>query len=189
LVFAIYILTTGALPFAENTDSYEPAVDTIELNLELERHERLISLIEGRDITINGFTTDGCSGGLSAGWEILAVEFPEFAARHGALPPWQECCVIHDRQYHSGGAETHSASESFKRRKQADLDLKYCVMETGLLRSAVLQEMYHLTEQQVTDVYTAISELMYRAVRVGGLPCTEQPWRWGYGWPACNQLN
>ena len=92
---------------------------------------------------------------------------------------------IHDRQYHAGSTGTLSASESFEKRKQADLDLKYCVIETGLQRSAVLQEMYDLTESQVRDIYSAISELMYRAVRVGGVPCTDQPWRWGYGWPEC----
>ena len=35
------------------------------------------------------------------------------------------------------------------------------------------------------DLYAAIAELMYRAVRIGGIPCSGLPWRWGYGWPEC----
>ena len=41
------------------------------------------------------------------------------------------------------------------------------------------------TQVVETQSYEAISELMYRAVRIGGIPCTNQPWRWGYGWQQC----
>ena len=34
-------------------------------------------------------------------------------------------------------------------------------------------------------LYAAIAELMYSAVRIGGIPCSTLPWRWGYGWPEC----
>lgn len=186
VLLVILSMTTSTLLFAENDSDSEVSLDSIERSLELDRHEHLIARIE-HDAVLNHFTTDGCSGGLSKSWEKLAADFPDFAERHGALPPWQECCVIHDRAYHAGGAGMHSASESFERRKQADLELKSCVVDTGLKRSAALQDIYDMDEHQVRNLYVAISELMYRAVRVGGIPCTDQPWRWGYGWPKCRQ--
>lgn len=188
IIFLIILSVTGTVLFiTQDYGDPDPTMDAVERSLETGRHERLLARIAESDAVMSGFTTDGCSGGLSIGWEQFAARFPEFAVRHGALPPWQACCVIHDRQYHAGSAGTSSASESFERRKQADLDLKACVVDTGVRRSAALQELYGLTETQVRDFYEAISELMYRAVRVGGIPCTDQPWRWGYGWPRCRQ--
>lgn len=166
-------------------ESPDPTMDAIERQLELGSHEGLLARISEGDAVTNDFTTDGCSGGLSAGWEQLSARFPEFAARHGEQPPWQACCVAHDRHYHSGGENASSASESFEQRKAADLELMGCVVDTGVQRSAALQEIYGLTEDQVRLLYESISELMYRAVRLGGTPCTNQPWRWGYGWPLC----
>ncbi len=55
-------------------------------------------------------------------------------------------------------------------------------------RSSAIEEIYGLSETEVRNVYEVISELMYRAVRVGGIPCTTQPWRWGYGWPPCREV-
>ena len=188
IVFLIILSVTGSVLFiTQDYGDPHPAIDAVERSLETSRHERLLASIAQSDATMSDFTTDGCSGGLSIGWEQFAVSFTEFAIRHGDLPPWQECCVIHDRQYHAGSAGLLSASESFERRKQADLALKTCVVDTGVRRSAALQDIYGLTEAQVRDFYVAISELMYRAVRVGGIPCTDQPWRWGYGWPRCSQ--
>jgi len=163
----------------------DPTMDTMERSLEINRHERLLARIAENDAAMSGFTTDGCSGGLSIGWKRLAAMVPEFAVQHGELPPWQECCVIHDRQYHVGGAGALSANESFEQRKAADFALKACVFDTGIRRSNALQDTYGLTADEVSDLYEVISELMYRAVRIGGVPCTNQPWRWGYGWLQC----
>ena len=181
--FLALSVTSGA--FAQDPVAPNPTMDAIERQLEVRRHERLLTRIAENDAAMNDFTTDGCSGGLSAGWELFSARYPKFAVQYGELPPWQECCVTHDRQYHAGGAGTLSASESFERRKEADLDLKTCVVDTGVRRSAVLQDIYDLTEPQIRGLYEAISELMYRAVRLGGIPCTDKPWRWGYGWPRC----
>ena len=51
------------------------------------------------------FTTDGCSGGLSAAWQSSARLFPGFAGTWGDSPPWEDCCVAHDRAYWRGPAE------------------------------------------------------------------------------------
>ena len=181
--FLALSVTSGA--FAQDPVAPNPTMDAIERQLEVRRHERLLTRIAENDAAMNDFTTDGCSGGLSAGWELFSARYPEFAVQYGEQPPWQECCVSHDRHYHAGGAGTLSASESFERRKAADLDLKACVAETGVRRSDVLQDTDELTEAQVRGQYKTISELMYRAVRLGGIPCTKRSWRWGYGWPQC----
>ena len=171
---------------AQSSPANNSSLDVIERQLEMRLHQKLLANKSRNDVKLAEFKTDGCSGWLSVGWKQLSEDFPEFAIRHGQLPPWQECCVIHDQKYHKGGTELGSAEESFELRKQADLALKACVAGTSPKRSAELEEIYGLTEAQVEFLYEAISELMYRAVRLGGMPCTEHPWRWGYGWPKCD---
>ena len=45
------------------------------------------------------FTTDGCSANLSSTWEFMADKFPGFEEQFGNNPPWEDCCVIHDKAY------------------------------------------------------------------------------------------
>ncbi len=183
----VLLLLPGLVGTCQGDDdlSTDPAVDAIEQTLETGRHQKLLERIAESDTTMTDFVTDGCSGGLSAGWEYLSGLFPEMAEKHGELPPWQDCCIEHDIKYHAGGAESVSALMSFEQRKQADLGLLSCVADTGAGRSVELQKEYGLSESQVRTIYQSIAELMYRAVRLGGIPCTNQPWRWGYGWPRC----
>ena len=162
-----------------------PTIDSIERKIETDSHERLLRLIAAPETTLSDFTTDGCSGGQSSTWQYLAEQMPDIEARLGERPPWEECCVVHDVAYHEGGAKSTTAVESFDQRKSADLELMACVVATGQQRSADLGNEYGLSDEQVTLLYKSISELMYRAIRIGGAPCTEQPWRWGYGWPKC----
>ena len=182
LCFALS-LGLGVVTEAQEVPATDPTMDAIERQLEIGRHEPLLALVA--DSRLSPFSTDGCSGGLSAGWEQIAARFPEFAANHGQEPPWQACCVAHDRVYHRGGGGSVSAEQSFEQRKAADLELSACVVETGIARSAALGEIYGLSEAQIRGLYLSIAELMYRAVRLGGIPCTDLPWRWGYGWPLC----
>ncbi len=180
-------LVAGYSFITQNQSDPDPAVDAMERSLETGKHKQLLTRIAENDAILSDFTTDGCSGGLSIGWQQFAARVPAFADQHGQLPPWQACCVIHDRQYHAGGAGLSFATESFEQRKEADLALKACVTDMGAQRSAELQSLYGLTEAEVRDLYEVISELMYRAVRIGGVPCSHQPWRWGYGWPLCRK--
>ena len=106
------------------------------------------------------FTTDGCSGFLSLVWRTV-FRVP---------PPWEGCCVTHDKAYWNGG-ET-------KLRLKADTRLMQCVAANG-------------------HPYWAV--LMFIAVRLGGpwwLPFPslrrqeDGRWkfslnevRWGYGHP------
>jgi hypothetical protein len=89
------------------------------------------------------FTTDGCSGGMTALWRLFA----------GRDPPWNGCCVDHDKLYWPGG----TAEE----RRNADARLRACVTGQG---------------------YPTWAWLMWAAVRIGGHPLLPFPWRWGYGW-------
>jgi hypothetical protein len=104
------------------------------------------------------FTTDGCSGFMSLTWRWLLRK----------PPPWEGCCLIHDKAYWQGGPTSL--------RLQADTELMRCVAERG-------------------HPYWGI--IMFLAVRIGGpwwLPFPSVRFskgkchlslfevRWGYGW-------
>ena len=57
----------------------------------------------------DGTLSDGCSGSLSKGWKWLTK----------TLPPFEDCCIDHDREYVIGG---NSAD-----RWAADIELFKCV--------------------------------------------------------------
>ena len=183
-------LVAGAL-FAEESVPLDPAgdapaIEALERQLELGRHARRVRIKSAPESRLADFTTDGCSGGLSAGWESLAAWLAEFRAVHGDRPPWESCCIAHDRLYHAGGPRDASPEDSFEARRSADLALRSCVIETGVRRAPALSVQYQLTEGQIAGIYSAVADLMYRSVRLGGIPCSDLPWRWGYGWPACD---
>ena len=159
--------------------------EDVEVRLELGRHERFLATRKSSPGGLSPFSTDGCSGGLSVGWEYLAEKIAPFQAVHGSAPPWLHCCVSHDHIYHSGGPTGADSMESFLARRAADRVLQECVLETGQRRRAQLSGEYHLSEEEVAQLYRIIAGLMYRAVRLGGVPCSGLPWRWGYGWPQC----
>jgi len=171
---------------AEDSGGAESGVDALELRLEIGRHEQFVARVKQSESVLAEFTTDGCSGGLSVGWQYLAGKNEHFKTTHREHQPWESCCVEHDRLYHLGGfPEATTAIQSFDARKEADLALKACVLEIGVERAPELSAQYDVSSREITILYTAISDLMYRAVRIGGIPCTGLPWRWGYGWPEC----
>ncbi|MBT8361475.1 MAG: hypothetical protein KJO32_11010 [Deltaproteobacteria bacterium] len=179
------IMLLGGSCSAEENVAAEPNHNSLERQLEIGRHEKLAAIKKQADSHLADFSTDGCSGGLSAGWEYLADKVPKLQSVHGARPPWESCCIEHDRLYHPAGTMETSAEQSFSLRQQADADLRSCVFDTGALRTPELAAEYDLSPKEVELVYAAIAELMYRAVRLGGVPCTGFSWRWGYGWPSC----
>jgi RimJ/RimL family protein N-acetyltransferase len=156
----------------------------IQRDLELKAHRELIQSIREDDRRLSAFTTDGCSGGLSKAWQTVSDRFPAFAKAHDKTPPWEHCCITHDRSYHSAGGATE-ARESYVLRLSADQALRKCVLDTGNKRSANLSAKYGLTEEQIHVAYEAIANAMFDAVRIGGLPCSGLAWRWGYGYPRC----
>ncbi|MEE9589312.1 MAG: hypothetical protein V3V97_14960, partial [Hyphomicrobiaceae bacterium] len=63
--------------------------------------------------------------------------------------------------------------------------LHRCVSEVGEERTEDLANAYGLSHEQIAMLYRTIADIMYKAVRLGGAPCTLLPWRWGFGWPQC----
>lgn len=152
--------------------------------IELPAHRALSRIRSAEDTELEDFTTDGCSGGLSAGWMAVADWLPSFASEHGDTPPWEGCCVSHDRLYHSGGPSP-DAKASFVARLAADEALRQCVLATGEERLAAIMESNSVEPETVRKAYQTIADAMYVAVRTGGGPCTGLSWRWGYGYPQC----
>jgi hypothetical protein len=161
-----------------------PPADPMPPALELRAHERLMRSLDATTRTPAPFETDGCSGGLSAAWETIAAAFPDFAEAHRDRPPWEACCITHDRAYHDAGGAV-SVAESLAARLAADETLRLCVIETGDRRTPEVAALYGLPEETVRTGYAALAAAMFRAVRLGGAPCSGLSWRWGFGFPAC----
>lgn len=173
-------------PFEHETSkTVDSDGDGMDVDLELRLHRRLQDRVAVSGAGPRPFTTDGCSGGLSVGWVYLAGQSSRFGEVHGGVPPWEHCCVEHDRAYHRGAGPGATALESFAAREQADRALHACVLGYGAEARERLRDAYDLTEEQVGTLYRAIAHSMHRAVRLGGMPCTGLSWRWGYGWPEC----
>lgn len=160
-------------------------ITNIQRDFEQKAHIKLIQSLRKNDRHLSAFTTDGCSGGLSKAWQTVSNLFPAFAKAHETTPPWEHCCVVHDRSYHSAGGATE-VHESNALRLSADKSLRQCILDTGNKRSAELSTKYGLSQDQIRAAYAAIANAMYDAVRVGGLPCSGLEWRWGYGYPRCS---
>jgi hypothetical protein len=62
------------------------------------------------------------------------------------------------------------------------------VREVGNSRISHLRDAYGLSKKESVAIYRHISELMFLAVRLGGVPCTGLSWRWGFGWPSCRSI-
>ena len=185
ILLGLFILFALRDTSSESVSSVLSDADALERHVEMSRHEKLQTIKRNPRNVLTEFTTDGCSGGLSVGWEYLAGMIPNFKETHGTVPAWQSCCETHDLAYHEAGSREDTAEMSFEARRQADLELKDCVIETGIKRGPELTKEYNISNEELKHLYNAIANLMYGAVRIGGMPCTDLPWRWGYGWPEC----
>ncbi len=144
------------------------------------------ALMDSRgDADLIPFESDGCSGGLSSSWRLIADTFPKFSALYQAQPPWENCCVTHDRAYHNAGG-AQSAGDSFDARLTADDALRSCVKAHGESHAEDYALQYDMTPDQIRSVHSITAEAMYMAVRFGGGPCSGLPWRWGFGYPGCS---
>jgi hypothetical protein len=143
----------------------------IERRTEIWAHQRLMAArINAKAAS---FATDGCSGGMSAIWKDARDIFPALLADIGDTPPWESCCVIHDKAYFDASGAT-DAMQSFNARLLADQNLSKCVADFGNHETTPVMHQYQL-----------LANMMYSAVRLGGAPCSGLPWRWGYGLPNC----
>ncbi|WP_372570884.1 hypothetical protein [Ruegeria jejuensis] len=151
--------------------------------LEMPAHRTLMALRATAEL--RPFETDGCSGGLSSSWELVAETFPDFEESFDGAPPWEDCCVTHDRAYHDASG-TQEADQSYEARLVADQALRACVVATGAEQEQALADRYDVSRNTVRQAYANIAGAMFLAVRFGGGPCSGLPWRWGYGYPSCD---
>ena len=177
ILLTLWLLSQAAM-------AQDGALGALQRTVEFPAHRGLMALIADPKTTLDPFISDGCSGGLSATWEVVADIFPDFEVAHDREPPWQACCIAHDRLYHNAGGSTTPAA-SFDTRLSADEVLRVCVIANGEERIADLADRYDVTAEQVRLAYGAIGDAMFNAVRFGGAPCSGLPWRWGYGYPGC----
>jgi hypothetical protein len=176
----------GPASVAQEATGPLSSIEVLDAKIELGLHHRLISTRTKPGVVLAPFSTDGCSGGMSAGWALVTSTFPAIVQRHGDRPPWQDCCVAHDRNYHAGAASSIDPENSFEMRRVADHELRLCVIAFGDTRKDALGAEYSVPPDEVSRLYRIIAGAMYWAVRLGGAPCTGLSWRWGYGWPACD---
>lgn len=157
-------------------------ISVMSLDQQLEAHEmaRLAEVQANPANHLAEFTTDGCSGGLSAGWVTLSKTIPLFKKKFGEQPPYEFCCVTHDRAYWRG-----ESKNGYQHRLDADQTLRQCVLKYGIEHRQEFAHEFNLSEDTIVRNFEIISNLMYYAVRAGGKPCSYLPWRWGYGWPDC----
>lgn len=144
------------------------------------RMQRLAQVQFGLLLPPSPFTTDGCSGGMSRGWETISSIYPRFGQQFGKRPPWESCCHDHDRQYWLGETQ-----DGYVRRLEADQQLRACVIAQVPQATDSIMAETGLSAAEVADIFRFAGNIMYLAVRVGGKPCSGLPWRWGYGWAAC----
>ncbi|MFK7882336.1 hypothetical protein [Roseobacter sp.] len=176
---AVALIAVPGMLYAQTTQNLSEMT-------EMPAHRTFVT--HSADAELAPFTTDGCSGGMSDVWAVTAAQFPQWAESQGEVPPWQECCVTHDRAYHNAGGKKE-ATQSFKARLKADEDLRSCVLAQGARDRETLVIAYGISEDTLDFFYGGIAQGMYFAVRLGGVPCSGLPWRWGYGFPNCSVLH
>jgi glycerophosphoryl diester phosphodiesterase len=112
-------------------ESNDAKADGTNNNLELSLQQRFQDRTSSPDSVLAEFSTDGCSGGLSIDWHYFSWRAGLFRDRHATRPPWENCCVEHDRANHIGGGVGLTAAGSFSAREQADDELRACVLATA----------------------------------------------------------
>lgn len=174
LKYSLFGLLLGPVSILANPlDEAARAIEEVNM-------ERLHAVQTRPGVTIDEFRSDGCSGGLSESWKTLARVWPEMARAIGDEPPWEACCVAHDRDYWRG-----ESIDGFEKRLRSDTRLRQCVENTGREQSAAIGQRLDIPRTEIDEIFELTAELMFRAVRLGGGPCTGLDWRWGHGWPRC----
>jgi len=130
------------------------------------------------------FASDGCSGNVSKNWRVVVEQMSEtsqsFAETFAGAEniPFEYACVEHDKTYHPGEG-------GYVGRLQADLQLRSEIISYGIENAATIQTRTGLnTPEEAIFLYELLAEAIYRGVRLGGAPCTGEPYAWGYGYGA-----
>lgn len=140
-------------------------------------------LASGRKLS--RFWSDGCSAGLSPGWRMAALANPFLARNATGGPPFEHCCVEHDRVYHSAARDYPSPQASIRARALADDALRRCVRRSGLEVKRKIEATTGVSASATALSYGFLGEVMQGAVTAAGGPCTGASWRWGNGSAQC----
>lgn len=130
---------------------------------------------------LSAFTTDGCSGNVSSSWSAAVQQLSSvsdtFAQNYADAMtiPFEDACVVHDQAYHRGEG-------GYVARLQADNALRSAIIQYGIEHTDVVQARTGLTAEEGIFLYELVADAVYRGVRLGGAPCTGQPYAWGYGY-------
>ena len=163
-----------AIPANAHADEQPPIDEIVSEWIEMPAHRALIRELTASSAKPAPFATDGCSGGLSDMWQVVSGRMPDFAEVVGEHPPWEDCCVIHDRAYHSiAGAST--AEDSFRARLSADKVLRSCVTGSADQHADRLADYYEVTTDFVRAGFAQTANAMFTSVRLAGGPCTALP--------------
>ena len=131
------------------------------------------------------FYTDYCSAGLSPGWQMAGAVNPFLARNARGGPPFEHCCVAHDRKYHSAGWSYASPQASLRARAQTDAELRRCVVRSGIAVTRAVEAKTGVSGGATALSYGLLGEIMQGAVSAAGGPCTGFSWRWGNGTTEC----
>ena len=180
------LIITGALQLLSSSLHAEKYEENTRVDIQFETWQMsLLAQVQARGgVSIQPFHTDGCSGGLSLGWQKLADTLPAFAEKFGEQPPWEACCIEHDRAYWLGETQ-----DGYEKRLMADRQLQRCVVEFGQAHSQEYAQQFDMEKSTIQGQFSLAANMMYAAVRLGGKPCSFLSWRWGYGWPQCFPLS
>jgi hypothetical protein len=184
----LFVLCLLGVAGASGAQTNDPPSEGVALSvsrfIEEPAHEKLLRVMGAQNHIPAPFVTDGCSGGMSASWDLMARNFPAFSEIYAEAPPWQSCCVTHDRAYHAAGGATQ-AVQSFDARLVADTALQLCVLQQGDQARESLGVQFDVAPARIDQAYAVIAQAMFHAVRLGGAPCSGLAWRWGYGFDGC----
>jgi hypothetical protein len=141
--------------------------------------------------TLQPFVSDGCSANVSKNWQIVVQEISDhsesFASTYNEMQtiPFQPACIKHDRAYHNGVG-------GYIGRLEADNQLRSDIIAYGIANTESIRSRTNLnTDEEAIFLYELMAEAVYRSVRLGGAPCTGEPYAWGFGYNNgnCSTLN
>jgi len=130
------------------------------------------------------FSTDGCSGNVSKNWQTVVRHMSQTSESFAQMLegaesiPFEYACVEHDKVYHPGEG-------GYVGRLQADLQLRSEIISYGIENAETIQTRAGLkTPEEAIFLFELLADAIYRGVRLGGAPCTGEPYAWGYGYNA-----
>ncbi len=133
-------------------------------------------------VSIEPFTSDGCSGNISSAWNTsikgLSRLFTDIDARYFDTKriPFEDLCIAHDRAYHVGEG-------GYAGRLRADNALRDGILTYALEDLENIKRRTGLSSDETAlYLYERIADLVYFGVRLGGAPCSGKPYAWGYGY-------